>query len=346
MLLILELPTRPHVQRRLCATVTAAVATAPTTPRARERRLRRAATECTLPRTRRPRRTMRVARRLRRRAGGHGDRRRRASAAGALKFKVTPSFLRGLYGLTDKDVGRGAASNNSQAVASFLKQYYSKADLKAFCAKGPAERRHEGRVSQADVPKAIFARSAPRRRSTATCRRPARGRRCGRRRLIGAARPQSPSSGCAEGTDGAPPLLRVATCDEESPSADEVQRIETSIPRTPCAPQINQQGPNAVGTAPSVVAWQRGRVNASSSPAATRHCCATCFAHRRLAEHTAAGASQQRVIAERRQLLQLLQAAAYQRSWCSDAPLGPAAPVQRSSIAAWAKRCQHNGSSV
>ena len=59
------------------------------------------------------------------------------SEAAAQKFKVTPAFLRTLYGLGDKDVGRGAASNNSQAVASFLKQYYSKADLKSFWRKYP-----------------------------------------------------------------------------------------------------------------------------------------------------------------------------------------------------------------
>ena len=52
-------------------------------------------------------------------------------------FKVTPAFLRRLYGLGPTDIGRGAASNNSQAVASFLKQYYSPADLSAFWSKYP-----------------------------------------------------------------------------------------------------------------------------------------------------------------------------------------------------------------
>jgi tripeptidyl-peptidase-1 len=38
------------------------------------------------------------------------------------KKVVTPALLRDLYGLADSDVGKGAASNNTQAVASFLKQ--------------------------------------------------------------------------------------------------------------------------------------------------------------------------------------------------------------------------------
>jgi tripeptidyl-peptidase-1 len=49
------------------------------------------------------------------------------------RFKVTPAFLRQLYGLNASDVGRGSASNNSMAVASFLKQYYSQST--AFRAK-------------------------------------------------------------------------------------------------------------------------------------------------------------------------------------------------------------------
>jgi len=43
---------------------------------------------------------------------------------------VTPPFLRKLYNLGATDVGVGKASNNSQAVASFIKQYYDPNDLK------------------------------------------------------------------------------------------------------------------------------------------------------------------------------------------------------------------------
>ncbi|XP_068436410.1 tripeptidyl-peptidase 1 [Clinocottus analis] len=43
---------------------------------------------------------------------------------------VTPSILRDRYNLTATDVG--TAENNSQAVAQFLEQYYSPADLKEF----------------------------------------------------------------------------------------------------------------------------------------------------------------------------------------------------------------------
>lgn len=51
------------------------------------------------------------------------------------KFKVTPPFLRQLYKMTDADVGNGNKTNNSMAVASFIKQYYDPADLKLFWAK-------------------------------------------------------------------------------------------------------------------------------------------------------------------------------------------------------------------
>ncbi|XP_073725785.1 tripeptidyl-peptidase 1 [Misgurnus anguillicaudatus] len=43
---------------------------------------------------------------------------------------VTPSVIRSRYNLTSKDVG--TASNNSQAVAQFLEQYYHPADLSEF----------------------------------------------------------------------------------------------------------------------------------------------------------------------------------------------------------------------
>uniref|UniRef100_A0A8C1G3R0 Tripeptidyl-peptidase 1 n=1 Tax=Cyprinus carpio TaxID=7962 RepID=A0A8C1G3R0_CYPCA len=43
---------------------------------------------------------------------------------------VTPSVIRSRYNLTEKDVG--TATNNSQAVAQFLEQYYNPADLAEF----------------------------------------------------------------------------------------------------------------------------------------------------------------------------------------------------------------------
>ena len=49
--------------------------------------------------------------------------------------RISPAWLRKQYGLTDADVGKGAASNNTQAVASFIKQFYAKADMTAFWAK-------------------------------------------------------------------------------------------------------------------------------------------------------------------------------------------------------------------
>lgn len=64
------------------------------------------------------------------------NRPKRSAAVGVTKkFKVTPAFLRSLYSMTDSDVGKGAASNNSQAVASFIGQYYDPKDLKLFWAK-------------------------------------------------------------------------------------------------------------------------------------------------------------------------------------------------------------------
>jgi len=57
------------------------------------------------------------------------------SAVDATKAKVTPALLRSLYGMTDSDVGKGAASNNSMGVASFIGQYYSPKDLALFWAK-------------------------------------------------------------------------------------------------------------------------------------------------------------------------------------------------------------------
>ncbi|XP_041668933.1 tripeptidyl-peptidase 1 [Cheilinus undulatus] len=47
-----------------------------------------------------------------------------------LHLGVTPAILRGHYNLTAADVGK--AKNNSQAVAQFLEQYYSPADLAEF----------------------------------------------------------------------------------------------------------------------------------------------------------------------------------------------------------------------
>lgn len=51
--------------------------------------------------------------------------------------RVSPGWLRSLYGMSDADVGKGAASNNTQAVASFLKQYYAHSDTAAFQKKYP-----------------------------------------------------------------------------------------------------------------------------------------------------------------------------------------------------------------
>ena len=48
---------------------------------------------------------------------------------------VTPPILRALMNLTDADKGGGSSSTNSQAIASFIKQYYNKADLEAFWSK-------------------------------------------------------------------------------------------------------------------------------------------------------------------------------------------------------------------
>jgi len=48
---------------------------------------------------------------------------------------VTPPKLRALMGLTDADVGKGSASTQYQAIASFIKQYYKKSDLEAFWKK-------------------------------------------------------------------------------------------------------------------------------------------------------------------------------------------------------------------
>tara|TARA_B110000208_G_C11734265_1_gene417542 strand:- start:40 stop:1458 length:1419 start_codon:yes stop_codon:yes gene_type:complete len=49
--------------------------------------------------------------------------------------RVTPQFLRKLYSMTDADVGKGAASNNTQAIASFIEQYYAHSDNTAFWKK-------------------------------------------------------------------------------------------------------------------------------------------------------------------------------------------------------------------
>ena len=48
---------------------------------------------------------------------------------------ITPEILRGMYNLTDDDVGRGDDSVIVQGVASFLEQYYAPSDLVAFRAK-------------------------------------------------------------------------------------------------------------------------------------------------------------------------------------------------------------------
>lgn len=53
----------------------------------------------------------------------------------ALKSVVTPAFLRAMYNMKETDVGNGTALNNTQAVASFIKQYYDPKDLKVFWAK-------------------------------------------------------------------------------------------------------------------------------------------------------------------------------------------------------------------
>ncbi|XP_033498532.1 tripeptidyl-peptidase 1 [Epinephelus lanceolatus] len=57
------------------------------------------------------------------------NRKRKQSKAG-LHLGVTPAVLRACYNLTAADVG--TAQNNSQAVAQFLEQYYSPADLAEF----------------------------------------------------------------------------------------------------------------------------------------------------------------------------------------------------------------------
>uniref|UniRef100_G3P125 Tripeptidyl-peptidase 1 n=1 Tax=Gasterosteus aculeatus TaxID=69293 RepID=G3P125_GASAC len=57
------------------------------------------------------------------------NRKQKRSKAG-LHLGVTPSILRARYNLTTADVG--TAQNNSQAVAQFLEQYYSPADLAEF----------------------------------------------------------------------------------------------------------------------------------------------------------------------------------------------------------------------
>lgn len=49
--------------------------------------------------------------------------------------KVTPTFLRSLYGMTKTDVGTGKTSNITQGVASFIEQYYDPKDLPLFFAK-------------------------------------------------------------------------------------------------------------------------------------------------------------------------------------------------------------------
>ncbi|TKS86615.1 Tripeptidyl-peptidase 1 [Collichthys lucidus] len=57
------------------------------------------------------------------------DRKQKQSKAG-VHLGVTPAILRARYNLTAADVGR--ARNNSQAVAQFLEQYFSPADLAEF----------------------------------------------------------------------------------------------------------------------------------------------------------------------------------------------------------------------
>ena len=51
--------------------------------------------------------------------------------------RVTPKFLRKIYGLTDADVGKGGGTNNTQAIASFIQQYYAHSDNTAFWKKYP-----------------------------------------------------------------------------------------------------------------------------------------------------------------------------------------------------------------
>ena len=56
-------------------------------------------------------------------------------AQGLPSKTITPEILRGMYNLTDDDVGRGDDSVIVQGVASFLEQYYAPSDLVAFRAK-------------------------------------------------------------------------------------------------------------------------------------------------------------------------------------------------------------------
>ena len=63
-------------------------------------------------------------------------RQRTAGMAAEDLTRVTPAWLRQMYAMGDADVGR-ASSNNTQAVASFIGQYYSRDDLEAFCALPP-----------------------------------------------------------------------------------------------------------------------------------------------------------------------------------------------------------------
>ena len=51
--------------------------------------------------------------------------------------RIGPAYLRKIYGMSDTDVGKGAASNNTMAVASFIKQFYKASDTTAFMKKYP-----------------------------------------------------------------------------------------------------------------------------------------------------------------------------------------------------------------
>ncbi|XP_070698766.1 tripeptidyl-peptidase 1 [Pempheris klunzingeri] len=73
------------------------------------------------------------------------NRKQRQSEAG-VHLGVTPAILRARYNLTATDVG--TAQNNSQAVAQFLEQYYSPADLAEFMSMFGGTFQHHSQVDR------------------------------------------------------------------------------------------------------------------------------------------------------------------------------------------------------
>uniref|UniRef100_H3DIX9 Tripeptidyl-peptidase 1 n=1 Tax=Tetraodon nigroviridis TaxID=99883 RepID=H3DIX9_TETNG len=72
----------------------------------------------------------RLPRKLQQDVSGTSFSRKQSGFTAGIHLGVTPSILRARYNLTSADVGK--AQNNSQAVAQFLEQYYSPADLAEF----------------------------------------------------------------------------------------------------------------------------------------------------------------------------------------------------------------------